>query len=64
MAAMLRVLQDLFVPAPSAPFAYQEIPLPIGFDKTVSLHGRSQYDTDPNHQWLQRVVCEISHQTV
>ncbi|WP_026622681.1 protein-L-isoaspartate(D-aspartate) O-methyltransferase (plasmid) [Ensifer sp. WSM1721] len=36
MAAMLRVPRHLFVPAPVAPFAYQDMPLPIGFDKTVS----------------------------
>lgn len=36
MAAMLRVPRHLFVPAPAAPFAYQDMPLPIGFDKTVS----------------------------
>ncbi|HXV31248.1 MAG TPA: protein-L-isoaspartate(D-aspartate) O-methyltransferase [Sinorhizobium sp.] len=36
MAAMLRVPRHLFVPAAVAPFAYQDMPLPIGFDKTVS----------------------------
>ncbi|MFC0804944.1 MULTISPECIES: protein-L-isoaspartate(D-aspartate) O-methyltransferase [Sinorhizobium] len=36
MAAMLRVPRHLFVPVPAAPFAYQDMPLPIGFDKTVS----------------------------
>ncbi|MQW87086.1 protein-L-isoaspartate(D-aspartate) O-methyltransferase [Sinorhizobium saheli] len=36
MAAMLRVPRHLFVPAPAAPYAYQDMPLPIGFDKTVS----------------------------
>ncbi|CCE95823.1 protein-L-isoaspartate O-methyltransferase [Sinorhizobium fredii HH103] len=36
MAAMLRVPRHLFVPAQAAPFAYQDTPLPIGFDKTVS----------------------------
>ncbi|KQY78979.1 protein-L-isoaspartate O-methyltransferase [Ensifer sp. Root142] len=36
MAAMLRVPRHLFVPAPAAPFAHQDMPLPIGFDKTVS----------------------------
>ena len=35
MAAMLRVPRHLFVPVPAAPFAYQDMPLPIGFDKTV-----------------------------
>ncbi|APG85710.1 protein-L-isoaspartate(D-aspartate) O-methyltransferase [Sinorhizobium americanum] len=36
MAAMLRVPRHLFVPAAIAPLAYQDTPLPIGFDKTVS----------------------------
>jgi protein-L-isoaspartate(D-aspartate) O-methyltransferase len=36
MAAMRQVPRHLFVPAPFAPYAYQDMPLPIGFDKTVS----------------------------
>ncbi len=36
MAAMGRVPRHLFVPAPLAPLAYQDTPLPIGFGKTVS----------------------------
>jgi protein-L-isoaspartate(D-aspartate) O-methyltransferase len=36
MAAMRRVPRHLFVPAAVAPYAYQDMPLPIGFDKTVS----------------------------
>ena len=36
MAAMRRVPRHLFVPAPVAPYAYQDMPLPIGFDKTIS----------------------------
>ena len=36
MAAMRRVLRHRFVPAPFAPYAYQDMPLPIGFDKTIS----------------------------
>ncbi|MER8870567.1 protein-L-isoaspartate(D-aspartate) O-methyltransferase [Mesorhizobium sp. M0814] len=36
MAAMRRVPRHLFVPASVAPYAYQDMPLPIGFDKTVS----------------------------
>jgi protein-L-isoaspartate(D-aspartate) O-methyltransferase len=36
MAAMRRVPRHRFVPAPFAPYAYQDMPLPIGFDKTVS----------------------------
>lgn len=34
--AMLRVPRHLFVPAPLAIVSYQDTPLPIGFDKTVS----------------------------
>jgi hypothetical protein len=33
---MLRVPRHRFVPAPLAPVAYQDTPLPIGFDKTIS----------------------------
>jgi protein-L-isoaspartate(D-aspartate) O-methyltransferase len=36
MAAMARVPRHLFVPAPLVPLAYQDTPLPIGFDKTIS----------------------------
>ena len=36
MAAMRKVPRHLFVPAPLAPYAYQDTPLPIGFNKTIS----------------------------
>jgi protein-L-isoaspartate(D-aspartate) O-methyltransferase len=36
MAAMRRVPRHFFVPAEVAPYAYQDMPLPIGFDKTIS----------------------------
>ncbi|MFC4174267.1 protein-L-isoaspartate(D-aspartate) O-methyltransferase [Microvirga sp. GCM10011540] len=36
MEAMRKVPRHLFVPAPLAPYAYQDMPLPIGFDKTIS----------------------------
>jgi protein-L-isoaspartate(D-aspartate) O-methyltransferase len=36
MAAMRRVPRHLFVPPPLVPYAYQDTPLPIGFDKTIS----------------------------
>ncbi|WP_429131702.1 protein-L-isoaspartate(D-aspartate) O-methyltransferase [Ensifer sp. 4252] len=36
MAAMQQVPRHLFVPAPLAPYAYEDMPLPIGFDKTIS----------------------------
>ncbi|HWK68137.1 MAG TPA: protein-L-isoaspartate(D-aspartate) O-methyltransferase [Rhizobiaceae bacterium] len=36
MAALERVPRHLFVPASIAPYAYQDMPLPIGFGKTIS----------------------------
>jgi protein-L-isoaspartate(D-aspartate) O-methyltransferase len=36
MAMMQQVPRHLFVPGVVAPYAYQDMPLPIGFDKTVS----------------------------
>ena len=36
LEAMREVPRHLFVPAPIAPVAYQDMPLPIGFDKTIS----------------------------
>ena len=36
MAAMGRVPRHRFVPAPLAHLAYHDMPLPIGFDKTIS----------------------------
>jgi protein-L-isoaspartate(D-aspartate) O-methyltransferase len=36
MTAMQHVPRHQFVPAPLAPVAYQNMPLPIGFDKTIS----------------------------
>ena len=36
MAAMRKVPRHLFVPSPLAAYAYQDTPLPIGFDKTIS----------------------------
>ena len=35
-AALREVPRHLFVPAPMAALAYQDTPLPIGFDKTIS----------------------------
>jgi hypothetical protein len=36
LAAMHRVLRHLFVPSSLASLAYENTPLPIGFDKTIS----------------------------
>jgi protein-L-isoaspartate(D-aspartate) O-methyltransferase len=35
-AALMEVPRHLFVPGPMAALAYQDAPLPIGFDKTIS----------------------------
>ena len=36
LEAMRRVPRHRFVPDAVAPYAYQDMPLPIGFDKTIS----------------------------
>jgi protein-L-isoaspartate(D-aspartate) O-methyltransferase len=36
LAAMLKIPRHLFVPEPLSQFAYDDRPLPIGFDKTIS----------------------------
>ncbi len=36
LSALRRVPRHQFVPPQLAPFAYQDMPLPIGFDKTIS----------------------------
>ena len=36
LEALLRVPRHLFVPGPLAALAYDDTPLPIGFDKTIS----------------------------
>src|SRR3954452_17692783 len=36
LAVMRDVPRHLFVPSPVAPAAYEDMPLPIGFDKTIS----------------------------
>src|SRR3954469_4823774 len=36
LAALRQVPRHRFLPAPLAPVAYQDMPLPIGFDKTIS----------------------------
>jgi protein-L-isoaspartate(D-aspartate) O-methyltransferase len=36
LATMADVPRHRFVPAPLAPLAYHDAPLPIGFDKTIS----------------------------
>ena len=59
MAAMRRVPRHLFVPAAVAPYAYQDMPLPIGFDKTVSQPFIVALMTDLLAPQPQEVVLEI-----
>jgi Protein-L-isoaspartate(D-aspartate) O-methyltransferase (PCMT) len=49
LAAMQRVPRHLFVPAPLAPHAYVDSPLPIGFDKTISQPFIAALMTYPYH---------------
>ena len=59
MAAMLRVPRHLFVPAPLAPLAYHDTPLPIGFDKTISQPFMGALMTDLLAPEPHEVVLEI-----
>jgi protein-L-isoaspartate(D-aspartate) O-methyltransferase len=57
--AMRRVRRHLFVPAPLASIAYQDSPLPIGFDKTISQPFISALMTDLLNPLPQNSVLEI-----
>jgi len=59
MATMRRVPRHLFVPAPVAPYAYRDMPLPIGFDKTVSQPFIVALMTDLLAPQLHEAVLEI-----
>src|SRR5208283_4797795 len=59
LAVMLRVPRHLFVPLPLAPHAYQDTPLPIGFDKTISQPFVAAVMTDLLAPNPQDVVLEI-----
>jgi len=59
MAAMRRVPRHLFVPAEVAPYAYQDMPLPIGFDKTISQPFMVALMTDLLAPQPQEAVLEI-----
>ena len=59
MAAMRRVPRHLFVPAEVAPYAYHDMPLPIGFDKTVSQPFMVALMTDLLAPQPQEAVLEI-----
>ena len=57
--AMQRVRRHLFVPAPLAPLAYHDTPLPIGFDKTISQPFISALMTDLLDPRPDEAVLEI-----
>ncbi len=59
LAAMLRVPRHLFVPEQLASLAYQDTPLPIGFDKTISQPFINAIMTDLLELAPQDVVLEI-----
>ena len=59
MAVMRRMPRHLFVPAPMAPYAYQDMPLPIGFDKTISQPFMVALMTDLLAAQPHEVVLEI-----
>jgi protein-L-isoaspartate(D-aspartate) O-methyltransferase len=59
MAAMRRVPRHLFVPAAVASHAYKDMPLPIGFDKTISQPFMVALMTDLLAPQSQEAVLEI-----
>jgi protein-L-isoaspartate(D-aspartate) O-methyltransferase len=59
LAAMRRVQRHLFVPPQLAAIAYQDTPLPIGFDKTVSQPFISALMTDLLDLHPHETVLEI-----
>ena len=59
LAAMRQVPRHRFVPAPLASLAYQDGPLPIGFDKTISQPFMVALMTDLLAPELHEVVLEV-----
>jgi protein-L-isoaspartate(D-aspartate) O-methyltransferase len=59
MEVMLRVPRHLFVPEQLAALAYQDTPLPIGFDKTISQPFINAIMTDLLELEPQDVVLEV-----
>ena len=59
LAAMQRVPRHLFIPAPLIPYAYQDSPLPIGFDKTISQPFIAALMTDLLAPQPQEAVLEV-----
>jgi len=59
LAVMARVPRHVFVPLPLAPHAYQDMPLPIGFDKTISQPFIVAVMTDLLEAQPEHVVLEV-----
>ncbi len=59
LTAMLRIPRHLFVPEPLIPLAYEDRPLPIGFEKTVSQPFMCALMTDLLDPQLQDTVLEV-----
>ena len=59
MAAMGRVPRHAFVPAPLLRYAYDDMPLPIGFDKTISQPFMVAVMTDLLEPRADDVVLEV-----
>ena len=66
-AAMLRVPRHLFVPPSLATLAYEDTPLPIGFDKTISQPFISALMTDllapEQHEAVLEIGTGLGYQT-
>jgi protein-L-isoaspartate(D-aspartate) O-methyltransferase len=59
LTAMLRVPRHLFVPEPLARLAYEDRPLPIGFEKTISQPFMSALMTDLLAPEPEDIVLEV-----
>jgi protein-L-isoaspartate(D-aspartate) O-methyltransferase len=67
MAVMLRIPRHLFVPESLAQLAYQDMPLPIGFEKTISQPFMCALMTDllapERHETVLEVGTGLGYQT-
>jgi protein-L-isoaspartate(D-aspartate) O-methyltransferase len=67
LAALRRVPRHLFVPLPLTPLAYQDTPLPIGFDKTISQPFIVAFMTDllapQRHESVLEIGTGLGYQT-
>jgi len=67
LTVMLRVPRHLFVPEPLAQLAYQDMPLPIGFEKTISQPFMCALMTDllapERHETVLEVGTGLGYQT-